>query len=294
MSPARFPHGDPEKDIRFQFLDRSCPVRGLNAGEQHPGIAGLPRYGHFPEGAGIPGLAPVVARKPGGRISIHHALRGSAAVVRLADVGDELPGAFGPGVREDRPDATVREPPDGVGGADLAGEDGHEVPRRVGFPLAVADLEDGHGEFLPRPVGAVALPVEDRGELTGGVDAIEDLCVPKPGQRVYMIEIPFHRLFSRNVFVNFDAMSPAKNKTKRNNRNCCKKSAEIEPSRGARNRPVSFKTDNRQAPDGWTGVEMFFQLWKKYGFLIQYGNPGPAPRCTRRSDASGASVHTLR
>jgi hypothetical protein len=52
--------------------------------------------------------------------------------------------------------------------------------------------------------------VEDRGELSGGMDAIEDLGVPKPGQRVYMIEIPFHRLFSKDVFVSFDTMSPTK------------------------------------------------------------------------------------
>jgi hypothetical protein len=97
----------------------------------------------------------------------------------------------------------------------------------MGFPLAVADLEDGHGEFLPRPVGTVALPVEDRGELSGGMDAIEDLGVPNPGQRVYMIEVPFHRVFGKNVFVNFDSVSPAKNKKIRNNRNYCKKSAEI-------------------------------------------------------------------
>jgi hypothetical protein len=85
-------------------------------------------------------------------------------------------------------------------------ENGHEVPGRVSFPVAVAYIEDGHGEFLPSPVGTVALPVEDRGELSGGMDAIEDLGVPKPGQRVYMIEIPFHRLFGENVFVNFYAV----------------------------------------------------------------------------------------
>jgi len=122
----------------------------------------------------------IVDGKPRGGIDVHHAFRGSAAVVRVADVGDELPGVFGPGVREDHPDAAVREPSDGVGGADLVREDGHEVPGRVGFPHAVADLEDSHGEFLPRPVGAVALPMEDRGELYGGVDAIEDLRVTKP------------------------------------------------------------------------------------------------------------------
>ncbi len=37
-------------------------------------------------------------------------------------------------------------------------EDAHEVPRRIGFPLAVADREDVQGEFLSRPVGEVALP----------------------------------------------------------------------------------------------------------------------------------------
>ena len=72
------------------------------------------------------------------------------------------------------------------------------------------------------------------------MDAIEDLGVPEPGQRVYMIEVPFHRLFSKDVFVNLDAVSPVKNKPKRNNKNSCKKSAEIEPSHGPRNCPVSF------------------------------------------------------
>jgi hypothetical protein len=64
----------------------------------------------------------------------------------------------------------------------------------VGFPLAVADLEDGHGEFLPRPVGAVALPVEDRGELSGGMDAIEDLGVLLPRQQDYPIPKTSHQI----------------------------------------------------------------------------------------------------
>jgi hypothetical protein len=75
--------------------------------------------------------------------------------------------------------------------------------------------------------------VEDRGELPGGMDAIEDLGVPKPGQRVYMIEIPFHQ---------------------RNNKNECKKSAEIKPSRETRNYPVSLKTKirrHRMDGQGW-------------------------------------------
>ena len=174
------PQGDPEQDIRLQFLDRPCSVRGVHAGEKHPGIAGLSRHGRFPEGAGILGWGHVVAGKPGRGIGVHHASRGRVAVVRLADVGDELPGAFGPGVREDRPDTAVREPSNGVGGADPMREDGHEIPCRLGFPPAVADFEDGHGEFLPRPIGTIALPMKDRGELPGGMDTIEDLLVPKP------------------------------------------------------------------------------------------------------------------
>ena len=96
-------------------------------------------------------------------------------------VGDELPGGFGPGVGEDCSDAAVRKPSDGVGGADPVREDRHEVPDCVGFAVAVADLENDHGEFLPRPVGAVALPMEDRGEFPGGMHAVEELRVPKPG-----------------------------------------------------------------------------------------------------------------
>ena len=197
------PHGDPEQDIWFQLSDRPCAVRGVRAGGLHPGVAGLPRHGRFSEGARILEWGRVIDRKPRGWIDVHHALRGGAAVVCLADVGDKLPGAFGLGVREDRADAAVRKPSDGVGRADPVREDGNEVPGRVVFPASVADIEDGHGEFLASPVGAVTLPVEDRSELPGGMNAIEDLCVPKPGQRVdYMDEIPFHRFLINDVFVN--------------------------------------------------------------------------------------------
>jgi hypothetical protein len=74
-----------------------------------------------------------------------------------------------------------------------------------------------------------------------------------------MIQVPFHRLFGKDVFVNFDAVSPAKNKTKRNRKNSCKKSAGIKPSRGARNRPVSLITEiGRHRMDG--------QEWKCFSY----------------------------
>ena len=62
-------------------------------------------------------------------------------------------------------------------------------------PGTVAGLEDHQGEFLARPVGAVALPVEDRGELPGGMDAAETLAVPGPDRPLKMVENPFHAKF---------------------------------------------------------------------------------------------------
>ena len=104
---------------------------------------------------------------------------GSASAEGPPDVADELPCAVGRGVGERGGDAAVLEPPDVVGGMDPLRQDGHEVPHGGGSPGTGADLEDHHGEFLARPVGAVPLPVEDRGELFGGMDAGEILAVPK-------------------------------------------------------------------------------------------------------------------
>ena len=99
-------------------------------------------------------------------------------------------------MRERGGDAAVLEPPDVVGGMDPLRQDRHEVPRG-GSPGTVAGLEDHQGEFLARPVGAVALPVEDRGELPGGMDVAETLGVTFPqglvdlGENVIHFEDPF-------------------------------------------------------------------------------------------------------
>jgi len=127
-----------------------------------------------------------------GRVDVDRAVRHGSVAEGLPDVVDELPCAAGEGVRERGGVAAILDPPDFVGGMGPLRQARRDVRRGGGSPRTVAGLEDHQGEFLARPVGAVALPVEDRGELPGGTDVAGTLDVTLPQGLVNLGENVLH------------------------------------------------------------------------------------------------------
>jgi hypothetical protein len=107
-------------------------------------------------------------------------------------------------MRENGSDASVLKPSYGIGGTDAPREDGHEFTGGIGFTPAVPHLEYRNGKTLSRPVGAISFTIDNRCEFHGIMDAIEDLCIQKPGYRVDTIQEPHHR-FKESPFASIFA-----------------------------------------------------------------------------------------